>query len=176
LRPFRAERTTKVGKKEGNRSRYPGRCPWAVTSQPFGLNGLKPFALRPVRKMVLCPDTKPSLKGSHAKAQGNALGKRGPSSFISFFLLFSPERAARGMTWDRPSRPFRAKQIRKKRKKEGGCFSLPRALPVGCYVSALRAERIKALRPAAGEENGTVPRYQAEPERLERQSPGQRPG
>ena len=122
--------------------------------------------------MVLCPDTKPSLKGSHAKAQGNALGKRGPSSFISFFLLFSPERAARGMTWDRPSRPFRAKQIRKKRKKEGGCFSLPRALPVGCYVSALRAERIKALRPAAGEENGTVPRYQAEPERLARQSPG----
>jgi len=26
----------------------------------------------------------------------------------------------------------------------------------GCYVPALQAERIKALRPAAGEENGTV--------------------
>jgi hypothetical protein len=34
---------------------FPGRCRWAVTSQPFRLNGLKPFALRPVRKMVLCP-------------------------------------------------------------------------------------------------------------------------
>jgi len=53
--------------------------PVATTRRPVGANGLKPFVLRPVRKMVLSPDTKPSLKGSHGKAQGNALGKRGPS-------------------------------------------------------------------------------------------------